>query len=161
MIKRQAKAWAVVTAVMLWISAPDAMASSGASCSEATIEGPYGFSITGTNYASDVSWALVGQFSGDGAGVFNGSGTQSVKGRISRVTFTGKYEVKADCSGQAMMSFVGGPSAAIDFVIVADGQEIHLIVADQGTLETGTAKRIRVGAAATKPITPGPAGADR
>jgi hypothetical protein len=139
-------------------AAATAVEASDDLCSLATLSGPYGFSINGTNYASDVSWAFVGQFSADGAGEFQGTGTQSVKGKIGRVRFTGKYNVSTDCSGSAKLQFTGGPAAMIDFVIVNDGQELHLIVADQGTLETGVAKRVRVRAAVPAPK-PAPTGA--
>lgn len=139
---------AVMVLAMVMTAWPAGIGSAAAqpqeeTCSASALSGAYGFSITGTNYASDVSWALVGRFSADGVGVFDGSGTQSVKGKIGRVKFTGKYEVRADCSGSATLQFIGGPPAALDFVVVDNGQEVHLIVADQGTLETGVAKKVR------------------
>ncbi len=148
MTSRRGIIWAALIASTLWATAD--MRAADEACSNATIAGAYGFTLSGTNYGRDLPWALVGRLTSNGSGTFTGSGTQSLKGRISKVKFTGQYQVSADCSGSGTLSFANGPSAGFDFTVVDNGREIVLIVADNGTLETGTAKRIRTAASAPR-----------
>ncbi len=128
-----------------------------AGCSNATLNAAYGFTLSGQNYVNNMPWAFIGQFAGDGAGALKGTGTQSIKGSITRARFTGTYEVRPDCLGTATLNFGGGPAAVIDFVVVDDGREMHVIVADQGVIEFGTAKRVRSAPSASKPAPAKPA----
>ena len=89
-----------------------------------------------------IPYALVGRFSADGAGSFKGAGTESVNGDIARVAFSGTYTVDADCTGAAKLRFAHDGLANLAFIIVDNGNQLQIIVSDQGTLETGTAIKI-------------------
>jgi hypothetical protein len=111
-------------------------------CSDSSLNGSFAFTLTGTNFGAGVSFALVGRFTADGSGLFSGTGTESVSGTIGHVAFKGSYKVDPDCSGSATLTFQGGGNALLDFVIADDGKQVQLIDADEGTLETGFARKI-------------------
>lgn len=110
-------------------------------CTLKSLDGGYGFGLTGTNEGLGVSYAISGIFRSDGAGDFEGSGTQSVSGSVAHVKFSGTYTVSADCSGTAHLIFESGAKATIDFFLVENGTSAYLIASDTRTLETGTAKK--------------------
>jgi hypothetical protein len=110
-------------------------------CSSQTLKGGYGFSVTGTNTELNVQFAIMGRFLADGAGHFTGKATQSVAGHVDHTTFQGAYIVNADCSGTALFQFQSGVSATLDFVLAKEGTEVYIMDADNGTIETGTAKK--------------------
>jgi hypothetical protein len=114
----------------------------GATCSDATLNGDFGLSLAGHNIVSSVLFAFVGTLSADGSGSFTGTGLSSRSGHMSRLTFTGKYSVKPDCIGTASLSFRPGLVIVLEFVLVDDGREALVLVADTGTVEYGTIKRI-------------------
>lgn len=123
-----------------------------ASCSNASVAGGYGFTLSGQNINLDVSFAISGRFEADGKGGLSGAATQSVAGNTGRTAFTAVYTVNKDCTGNAKLTFVGGEESSIDFVLVENGAELLMIVSDQGTLETGNAKRqIETGTAGEQP----------
>jgi hypothetical protein len=113
-----------------------------AQCSTTTVEGGYGFSISGTNFARNVPWAMVGRFVSDGKGAVTGKGTQSTRGEVSQATFTGQYEVREDCTGAVTFMFGNGIGSVVEFVIVDSGRRLEMIVASQGVLEVGAATKI-------------------
>jgi len=133
----------VLTGMVVACALCSRTASAGERCSDATIAGRYGFSISGKNLGlGGIDFILLGQFTTDGAGTLTGKGTQNVEGEINRLPFTGEYHVNNDCSGVVTITFSSGIAANLDFVIVNGGKEVLLIASDPGTLETGTAKRI-------------------
>jgi len=119
---------------------PVTRASTG--CTNADLNGSFGFSISGSNVALGVPFALLGTFSADGQGKFKGNGTESVKGEITQLQFDGTYHVSTDCSGTAVLTFVGGIQTTLGFVIVDNGKEVLLMDTEPGAVETGSAKRI-------------------
>ena len=108
-------------------------------CSASSIAGAYGFTLTGS-YMQTL-YAISGRFVSNGKGALTGSATQTVGGNISTNGFTASYEVKADCTGTAVLSFDGGAQSSLSFTIVSNGQEVLMIDTDSGTVETGNAKR--------------------
>jgi hypothetical protein len=135
-------------------------APAAADCSNMTLKGGFGFSLTGTNYIRDAAFALVGSFVADGAGRFSGVATQSIKGQVGRGTFSGKYKIEKSCDGSATIIFASGSMAQIDFVVVDNGDRLEMISADQGTLETGSATRIATQRQASRPAAVQPTSAD-
>jgi len=110
-------------------------------CSTESVEGAYGFTVSGTNITANVQFAVTGRFLADGKGHFNGTGTEAVGPNTGHTTFKGTYKVQPDCTGSATFIFANGVTAVLDFVLVEDGDEIFIIDADPGAVETGTAKR--------------------
>jgi hypothetical protein len=84
---------------------------------------------------------MVGKFNADGQGNFKGTESQSVSGKVAKGPFTGTYVVNSDCTGSAEISFVPPNVEKIDFVLVADGDEVLMIDVGGNTLESGEAKR--------------------
>jgi len=111
-------------------------------CSDGSLEGAYGFRLTGTNTALNRLFAIVGRISFDGAGALKVNATQSFQGKVMRVPLEGKYTVRADCSGTAKLAAPDGSAVSLDFVIVNGGRGIEFISADDGTVESGSATKL-------------------
>jgi hypothetical protein len=110
-------------------------------CSNKSLKGGYGFNVSGTNVGLNVQFAITGRFLPDGNGHFTGKATQSVAGHVDHTTFDGTYTVNSDCSGTAVFQFQSGIKATLDFILVKNATEIYIIDADNGTIETGSAKK--------------------
>ena len=110
-------------------------------CSTESVEGAYGFTVSGTNITANVQFAVTGRFLTDGKGHFTGTGTEAAGANTGHTTFKGTYKVQPDCTGSATFLFANGVTAVLDFVLVDDGDEIFIIDADPGAVETGTAKK--------------------
>jgi hypothetical protein len=130
---------ALLTLLALGIAAP---ARAEDACTNAMLTGDFGFSIAGNNLVSSVQFAFVGSFKADGAGAFTGSGLSSVSGAMQRLDFTGNYTVQEKCVGTATLSFRPGLVITLEFVLVDGGREAYVLVADKGTVEFGTIKRL-------------------
>ena len=94
---------------------PMARAQDEGGCSNASLQGSYGFQRQGFNPA-------VGHVGGIGVITFDGNGNLSgvqtnvaETTGVSRNTFSGTYEVNPDCTGSAVSG-----STTVDFVIVSD-----------------------------------------
>jgi hypothetical protein len=133
----------VFLSVLLIVFTGTAFSSSSKDCSNATLEGAFGFSLSGKNIALNGEYVLVGRFEADGKGEYKGAGSQSANGRVARGEFSGTYTVNADCTGSAEITFAKtGVKAQLDFVLVNDGNEIYLIDVGGKTAEFGQAKRL-------------------
>jgi hypothetical protein len=111
-------------------------------CSNATLQGSFGYTSTGTLLPSFVPppyagpFAEIGRQTFDGKGNTEATGTLSANGNIfSKVTFEGTYAVNPDCTGSMTLSSSLGVSHA-DFVIDHDGTELRLIFTDSGVVES-------------------------
>lgn len=116
-------------------------------CSNATLEGSFGYTSTGTLLESFVPppyagpFAEVGRETFDGKGKTDATGTLSANGNIfSNVTFEGTYKVNPDCTGSMTLSSSLGVSHA-DFVIDDNGTELRLIFTDSGVVESRVYKK--------------------
>jgi len=108
-------------------------------CSQATLNGTY--VNTGTGSRGGNSVVSVSKVTYDGQGNGLSSGTTSVAGVISRsVNVPGVYTVNRDCTG----SKIFGGATNFDFVVTPDGREITWIVTNEfaGSLYTGRAVRM-------------------
>ena len=106
------------------------------SCSNATLDGSFGFSGTGTVFNPSASlFAQVGRQTFDGQGNTDGTATLTANGNLRRVTWQGTYVVNPDCTG-SMTLFVSplGATVNLDFVIDDDQAELRAIA----TGPTGT-----------------------
>lgn len=109
-----------------------------ASCSNATLIGNYGFTITGVNSSNSLT-AAVGQLTADGKGNFTGIQAVSDAGAISsNVALSGKYSLKASCNGTATISS-GGTAANFRMVVVSNGAQFEITKTDAGTSQYGYA----------------------
>lgn len=109
-----------------------------ASCTNATLVGNYGFTITGVN-GSGLLTAAVGQITADGKGNFTGIEAESDGGVISsNIALTGTYSLKASCSGTGTITG-GGSSATISLVVASNGAQIEIVKTETGTSQYGYA----------------------
>jgi hypothetical protein len=131
----------LIACLVLLATGNYAHAQSEDACTAQSIQGGYGFRVTGDNVALGAKFAIVGRFAADGQGHFEGIATESVSGQVGRTTFIGAYIVNADCTGAARFLFPNGVAATLDFVIVENGKEVLIIDSDQGTVESGVAKK--------------------
>ena len=141
-----AKAFATIlfSTLMLVGSAPNAQAQP--SCSNATLNGSYGYTNTGAILAGPDAGPFggVGRQTFDGKGNTQATATVSVNGNISHVTIKGTYVVNADCSGSMVLTITAGPETFtnhVDFVVVRGGTAFQAINTDPGSVITTVGKK--------------------
>ena len=119
-------------------------ADNDAHCTQASLEGSWGFTLSGTLIPSAgvrLPVAAVGTFAIDSSGSVSGQDTTSVDGTIFPETFTGTATVNPDCTGSAkIISTVLGVSH-FDFVLTTERKEVLLIRKDPGTVIFGSAQQ--------------------
>lgn len=127
---------------------PKARAGQEIVCSNATLQGSFGFTSTGTLLPSYVGPPYAGPFAEVGRQTFDGKGntdytsTISANGNIfSQVTFEGTYVVNRDCTGSMILSNPSLGVAHLNFVIDADGAELRVICADSGVVQSRVYKK--------------------
>ena len=110
-----------------------------ASCSNATLLGNYGFTITGVDATGSLS-ASVGQLTANGKGNFTGTFTNSTAGVISsNVALTGTYSIKTTCIGTATLTPSGGTAEPFSLVVVSNGGQFELTETKAGSSQYGYA----------------------
>ena len=120
---------------------PSAEAGEHRECSNASLQGSFGFTNTGTNIALPPPLAgpiaQIGRQTFDGRGNTDATATLSANGNIVRVTVQGTYVVNPDCTG-SMTLYVSpfGATVLLDFVIDDDGAELRAIITDAGAIES-------------------------
>ena len=139
---------------------PRAVADEASACSNQTLEGNYGVSVSGTRPAPPPPGGIpnyvpgtIEQVVGVGIQTFDGDGnfTQitNEKGSLSGILVPnragqGTYTVNADCSGTITLHIPGLPFAvAYDTVIVNHGKELHsFVVSPQAVMVSSTARKV-------------------
>ena len=132
---RIAQVCLLALAVLLGGICSEARASDDQPCSNASLQGTYGFRQNGTIFAQ----GLVG---GVGIFVFDGNGNASLSGTfvnqtlgVHHVDATGTYTVNSDCTGS------GEAGGTVDFVIVAGGIEVYVIATRPDRVVTWVLKK--------------------
>ena len=115
-------------------------------CSNATLNGSFGYTNTGTILAGPDAGPFggVGRQTFDGKGNTEATATVSVNGTISHATIRGTYVVNSNCTGSmTLVVSAGGETFTnhVDLVIVRGGTEIRAINADPGIFLTTVAKK--------------------
>ena len=129
--------------------APKAQAWEEKECSNATLQGSFGYSSTGTLLDSYVPPPFAGPFAEVGRQTFDGKGhteataTLSSNGNINQaVAINGTYAVNSDCSGSMKLNIPSfGVTVHADFVIDDNGAEIRAIVTESGVIESRVYKK--------------------
>jgi hypothetical protein len=121
------------------LQAEDRDRDRGHNCSDATLRGSYGFTISGTR-PSGPPPAPIEQFVGLAISHFDGEGhvTQptgsshgSISGDSQTDTGTGTYSLNPDCSGTMTLNLTGRTPAVtlrLWMVVVAGGKGVNLVV---------------------------------
>lgn len=135
---------ALATALVLGTT-PTAQADEDKGCSNGTLTGTFGYSVTGSVISPPQFaglFASVGTQSFDGKGGTSASAIVTVNGTILQVTLKGTYTVNADCTGSFTVSVLPvGITNHVSFVIDDGGREFRAIQTDPGVVVTGVARR--------------------
>lgn len=130
-----------ITITMLLLAASAAWAQDSAfqaTCSNATLEGDYGFLLTGTR-PTQVPASPVESVVGVAMTNFDGNGnltqTDNVHGSVTGFAApdrkgTGTYTINSDCSGTMTLSSPGSPVLTLRIVVVDNGNEVRAAVVD-------------------------------
>jgi hypothetical protein len=111
-----------------------AQADQDKECSNATLQGSFGFTSTGTLLAlpppSAGPFAEIGRQTFDGTGDnTEGTATLSANGNINHVTFSGTYVVNPDCTGSMTLFVLPlGRTITLEFVVDDDGAELRALL---------------------------------
>jgi hypothetical protein len=114
-------------------------------CTNAGLEGRFGFETTGVLVAGAGPVAFIGELkltvNPSGEGVISGHIAASKDGTI--LTFAdepviGSYSVDANCRGAATITPKGQPEMHFSFVVVDDGKEMLAVERDGDTVVNGT-----------------------
>jgi hypothetical protein len=99
-----------------------ATAADDRACSNATLQGNYGFRQQGTVFTTGLQGGVgVAIFDGNGKAFLSGTFVNQTNG-VNRTTGTATYIVNADCTGSTVAD--NNPSNTQDFVILDSGNEI-------------------------------------
>jgi hypothetical protein len=116
-------------------------------CSNATLEGDYGFTVSGMRPSSPggpvetIVGVAMTHFDGNG----NLTQTDNIHGSISGFAApdrqgTGTYLINANCTGTMTLSSPGSPTLTLRIVVVDNGNEVRTAVVDPtATVTSGTA----------------------
>jgi hypothetical protein len=110
-------------------------------CPESSLDGPYTYSRMGTVVGKGPA-AAQGIVTFDGQGNLAGTDTASVNGLIIQRTFDGDYQMTANCTGVATLVFTDGETISLDLLLMARGEEISFIQTNDGTVITGSARKM-------------------
>ncbi len=122
---------AVVFASMFVVGAvPNAQARQ---CSNASLEGAYGFLDGHTLVPAGTPFAGLGRWNFDGKGNFTSTLTINDNGTVTHVNDFGPYTVSADCTGKI---FILGGTGTIEIVLVDGGKEFYEIATNPSSLVT-------------------------
>jgi hypothetical protein len=128
---------AAVSLFLVGMSAAPARAQSGP-CSNATLNGEYGFTITGQILAGPAAGPLTGvaMTSFDGQGNLSQVDHVVHNGNPPKVQWrpgTGTYTVNPDCTGTAQIDLSdGSPSIHLSIVVEQRGREVRTVVDNPG-----------------------------
>lgn len=103
-----------------------------AACTQASLHGDYSYASQGFSEvppeispAEFVPWAQTGRISFDASGTISSgtftAATLAAVGGVLRGTFTGTYEINADCTGTAELLLDGDEGGTFHFDIVVNG----------------------------------------
>ena len=119
--------------------ARNAQARHNPECSNASLNGAYGFYNAGTVVPDATPRVVVARASFDGKGNWSTTATVNTNGTVTHVLSLGTYEVNADCTG-TIFNIEG--QGIQDFVLVDGGKEYYFIRTSPATLVLyGVAKK--------------------
>ncbi len=108
-------------------------------CTNSTLEGDFGFTVTGTRPSAPVPGAPVEAIVGVAMTHFDGNGnltqTDNIHGSINGFPApdrkgTGTYTINSDCTGTMTLENTGSPTLTLRIVVVDDGNEVRTAVVD-------------------------------
>jgi len=134
-----------MTILLLMATAGWAQETRRPACSNATLTGDYGFSVTGTRPSGPNM--PIETVVGTALTHFNGDGTltqiDNIHGSLSGFTSpdrpgSGTYTLNSDCTGTMTLSNSGSPTLTLAIVVVADGDEVRTAVVSPAPVMVGS-----------------------
>ena len=119
----------------------------GRECNESTLRGDYGFAIDGQILAGPKAGLLrgVAMTHFDGEGGLSQVDFTTINGIPTGTDWrpgTGSYEINADCTGKAQISFTdGSPTLKLRLVVTDRGDQVRTIVEGNATGSLGVRVR--------------------
>ena len=125
----------ILIATLMLASARLYASEDGQKCSNATLQGDYAFTVTGTRPTGPgtpleqfVGWTIT-SFDGDGGGTQIGASHGSINGDSTDDSGTVVYSLNPDCSGTGTLELPGRPVILrLWIVVMDDGKEVHIVV---------------------------------
>lgn len=126
-----------MTILLLMATAGWAQEARHPGCSNATLNGDYGFSVTGTRPSGPN--LPIETIVGTAMTHFNGDGTltqtDNIHGSLSGFPEadrpgSGTYNLNSDCTGTMTLSNPGSPTLTLAIVVVDNGDEVRTAVVD-------------------------------
>ena len=121
--------------ILRLVTAPKVRAQDA--CTTDSFQGAFGYTFTGLTGFNALPFSAVGRLLADGQGNVSGVETDSSNGEIFQRTYTGTYQVNADCTGSQVSVDNFGKTVKCNFVIVSGGAEIRVIETDRNTAIVG------------------------
>jgi len=140
-------ALATVAALALAI-APAAKAQVNKGCNNATLQGTFAYTVTGSFVAAP---APLGLYAEVGAQTFDGNGNTATTGMSNTIgtvmpsATTGTYTVNADCTGTFMLQIAPGIASHYFFVIANAGSTYQAVCLDPVAVITRIGTRLYPG----------------
>jgi hypothetical protein len=117
----------------------------------ATLNDRYGFHTLALSLAQNnpttgpsVPFAISGYYHFHGDGTLNGKDVLSAQGQITERAYNGRYHVNPDGTGSLVLNIEPTFHPEGRFVITQDGEEIEIIFAVPGNLNTFTLRKQHV-----------------
>jgi hypothetical protein len=130
--------------------APTANAQVNKGCNNATLQGTFAYTTTGSFVAAP---APIGPYADAGAQTFDGNGNTAVagmsntNGSVAPVNNAGTYTVNADCTGTFILQIAPGIAAHYFFVIANGGSTYQAVCLDPVAVITRVGTRLYPGRA--------------
>jgi hypothetical protein len=122
----------VVFASMFVVGAvPKLQAGKHEGCSNASLQGGYGFHTGGIILPAGTPSGHLGRWVFDGKGNFTNTLTLNNNGTVIHVTDSGVYTVNTDCTGKI---FILGGTGTIEIVLVDGGKEFYSLATNPSFL---------------------------
>jgi hypothetical protein len=140
---------AAVTALAMGI-APAANAQVNKGCSNATMQGTFAYTVTGSFVASLASlglYAEAGAQTFDGNGGTATTGMSNTNGSAAPSNTTGTYTVNSDCTGTFSLQIAPGIASHYFFVIANNGSTYQAVCVDSVAVITRVGNRFYPGRA--------------
>lgn len=125
------------------VTSGSAQQNPGKPCSNAILNGAYGYAIEGWTLSSNIApFADSGQVTSDGAGHLSGADTASAGGTIIGRTLSGSYQMNSNCTGSVVLHDNLGDTSNLSFTASSDGRQVSFIETDAGTIISGGGHRV-------------------
>ena len=130
--------WAIVSLVVFASTfvvgaVPALHAEKNKDCSNASLQGGYGFLNGQTVVPARTPFAALGRWDFDGKGKFTNTLTINDNGKVAHIKDSGTYTVDTDCTGKI---FILGGTGTVEIVLVDGGKEFYELPTNPSSLVT-------------------------